>query len=149
MKKIILLASSLLAIFAVAQITNPVVVSKKNTVKPLTTSEMPMAAAAFSAYASCWAFNKPCNTQRLWLQSAENILKKEGLQIFDPANNNNISVGGYSTAKRVLVTIISVAAPNDRTTLVLNVFSDDGNVIKTMGELFRKKFEGATMIDCG
>jgi len=148
MKKIILLASSLLAIFAVAQITNPVVVSKKNTVKPFTNSEVPMT-AAFSAYASCWAFNKPCNTQRLWLHSAENILKKEGLQIFDPANNNNISVGGYSTAKRVLVTIISVAAPNDRTTLVLNVFSDDGNVIKTMGELFRKKFEGATMIDCG
>jgi hypothetical protein len=148
MKKIIVVATSLIALFAVAQIRQPVLAEKTNVIKIKPTVEM-ATHAAFSAYASYWAFNKPCNTNRLWLISAENILKKEGLQIFDPASNNNISVAGYNTDKRVLVTVICTAAPDGRTTLVLNVFSDDSNANKTMGELFRKKFQGVTMIDCG
>ncbi len=137
------------AIIAAAQIRRATIEPKKVLVKPVVDATVAAPKAAFAAYASYWAFNKPCNTNRQWLITAENILKKEGLQIFDLAKDNNISVGGYHAEKRVLVTVICVAAPNNRTSVVLNVFTDDGNINKTMGELFRKKFEGVTMIDCG
>ncbi len=149
MKKITLISALLLVLFAAAQLKNPAIVKRTVAVKAAPAVAATPPPAAFSAYVSCWAFNKPCNFQKTYLSSAERILKDQGLVIFDPANNNNVSVAGYNSEKRVMVTVICVPAPNNRTSLILNVFSDDGNVIKTMGELFRQKFEGTTMIDCG
>lgn len=149
MKKLTFLPALLLALVASAQINKAIVNKKSGSLSAVTsTASLATLPAAFSAYVSCWSFNKPCNTQRLWLSSSENILKGQGLQIFDAAGDNNVSLGGYNLAKRVLVTVICVAAPNNRTSLILNVFSDDGTINKTMGELFRQKFAGVTMIDC-
>lgn len=142
-------ASAILLVFiAAAQVRKTVITQRTARVPPVTTTAAPTPQPAFSAYASFWAFNKPCNTQKLWLRSSESLLQKEGLEIFDPANDNNISVAGYSAGKRLLVTVISIPAPNNRTSLVVNVFSDDGAINKTIGELFRQKFSGITMIDC-
>lgn len=99
----------------------------------------------FAAYYYLWALDKPC-TPESWVSPVRRILEEYGISIGDVGNQ---SVVGTNEALRVLVTVVATSAPNERTWLVLHVFSSENSEIESTFTAIRDSLQRISMIDCG